>query len=117
MNHLSPARQSYLNRHVKAAALQVDIFSLGVIMYELFTMAPLAFLISLNGSEGEPLAYAQSVAIGHREGLPKAWPTSVKVCANNMPRRHLVLLACLTVLVSCPRGRCHLKAFAVTTAL
>jgi hypothetical protein len=72
------------------AVLQVDIFSLGVIMYELFMMTPMVFIISNSGSDGEMLAYTHCVALGHRESLKKSWPDSVKVLLNELTNRQLV---------------------------
>lgn len=61
---------------------QVDIFSLGVIMYELFTMTPMACMVSRSGVGGEMTAYAHSVALGHREPFPRAWAPSVTARTN-----------------------------------
>ena len=60
--------------------VQVDIFSLGVVMYELLMMTPLACMVSMSG--GRQLAYAQCVALGHREALQRGWPSSVQVRMN-----------------------------------
>jgi hypothetical protein len=63
-----------------AVALQVDIFSLAVIMYELFIMCPLHAKVSKFGTPEELETYAKRVAIlDHRESLKPAWPPSLKV--------------------------------------
>ena len=59
--------------------VQVDIFSLGVIMYELFMMTPLTYLISRSGLDEELLSYAHCVSMGHREELKATWPEAIQV--------------------------------------
>lgn len=62
---------------------KVDVFSLGIVMFELFTMTSLGGLVSSNGGGGPEddvyARYAQRVAAGHREKLPHTWPQSLQV--------------------------------------
>ena len=58
--------------------MQVDIFSLGIIMYELFNMNLTANVASF-GEDADLPAYAEKVAHGHREPLTKGWPAELKV--------------------------------------
>lgn len=60
-------------------ALQVDIFSLAVIMYELLMMTPMVCLVSRSGTDGELVSYANCVALGYRESFKKTWPDAVQV--------------------------------------
>eukprot|EP00892_Ulva_mutabilis_P009310 jgi/Ulvmu1/6751/UM030_0086.1 len=57
---------------------KVDIFSLGVITYELFMMCPLAIRVHKSGEPGEFPTYAKGVAAGYRETLKPSWPQELK---------------------------------------
>ena len=58
---------------------QVDIFSLGVIMYELFLMCPMLEQVSKSGQAIEFEVYAKLVSMGQRQPLKTSWPESLKV--------------------------------------
>lgn len=59
--------------------LQVDIFSLAIVMYELFSMNLMANLVQKSGDPTEYECYALRVAAGHREELKASWPDGLKV--------------------------------------
>ena len=59
--------------------MQVDIFSLGVIMYETFLMCPMLEKVSKNGTPNEFEVYAKLVSMGQRQPLKPSWPKSLKV--------------------------------------
>lgn len=65
--------------------VQVDIFSLGVIMYELFMMCPLAIRVHKSGEPDEFPNFARNVAAGHREALKPTWPQELKARAPPFP--------------------------------
>ena len=58
---------------------QVDIFSLAVIMYELFVMSLVAIINNKSGLPDEYEQYARRVAGGYREKLRDTWPQGLKV--------------------------------------
>ena len=58
---------------------QVDIFSLGVIMYELFLMCPMLEQVSKSGQAIEFEVYAKLGSMGQRQPLKTSWPESLKV--------------------------------------
>ena len=60
-------------------ALQVDIFSLAVLMYELFVMNLMASIVMKSGEEQEFENYADVVASGHRQPMRDSWPPSLQV--------------------------------------
>jgi hypothetical protein len=60
--------------------LQVDIFSLGVIMYETFLMQTMQDKVSKSSEAIEYEVYAKLVAMGTRQELKPSWPESLKVC-------------------------------------
>jgi hypothetical protein len=62
---------------------QVDIFSLGVICFELFSMNLLAIMVHKSGLPDEFENYAKRVANGHREGLRTSWPQELKVSCRS----------------------------------
>jgi hypothetical protein len=68
-----------VNAFVRA---QVDIFSLAIVMFELFSMNLMANIAQKSGDGDEFELYAQAVASGHREPLKDAWPDSLKVCPD-----------------------------------
>jgi hypothetical protein len=57
----------------------VDIFSLGVIMYETFLMCPMLDKVSKSGNPDEFEIYAKLVSLGTRQPLKPSWPDSLKV--------------------------------------
>lgn len=59
--------------------VQVDIYSLGIITYELFMMCPLSIRVHKSGEPDEFPNYACAVAAGHRETLKPSWPQELKV--------------------------------------
>jgi hypothetical protein len=58
----------------------VDIFSLGVIMYETFLMQTMQDKVSKSSEAIEYEVYAKLVAMGTRQELKPSWPESLKVC-------------------------------------
>ena len=64
------------------ASLQVDIFSLAIIMYELFAMNLVATRAHNSGAPDEFENYAKRVANGHREPMRPSWPQNLKVRAG-----------------------------------
>lgn len=56
----------------------MDIFSLGVIMYELFVMNLVAIINHKSGEAEEYENYARRVAAGYREKLRDTWPQALK---------------------------------------
>lgn len=58
---------------------KVDIFSLGVIMYELFGMNLMASIVQKSGTEEEFEVYATRVANGHREPMRDSWAEGLQV--------------------------------------
>jgi hypothetical protein len=59
--------------------LQVDIFSLGVTMYETFLMCSMLEKVSKSGEAIEFEVYAKLVSMGQRQPLKPSWPQSLKV--------------------------------------
>jgi hypothetical protein len=59
--------------------MQVDIFSLGIIMYELFAMNLVATRAHNSGAPDEFENYAKRVGNGHREPMRPSWPQSLRV--------------------------------------
>lgn len=57
---------------------KIDVFSFGIILYELLSGVVLAGRVALQGEHDELLAYARQVANGHRESLPSHWPAQVR---------------------------------------
>ncbi|GMH45325.1 hypothetical protein BSKO_13282 [Bryopsis sp. KO-2023] len=51
-----------------------DIFSLGVIMYEVFQRSIMLVFVSCTGNPNEVEEYAQSVSNGARPCIPECWP-------------------------------------------
>ena len=84
--------------------VQVDIFSLGIIMFELFSMNLVAILACKSGESDELPSYAARVAAGHREKLRPTWPQPLQVClcprAVGLPS--LALLFCLLLFCCAP---------------
>lgn len=78
----------------------MDIFSLGIIMYELFSMCPLAKTVTETGKEEEFALYARRVADGHREPLDDSWPQQIQV-QPPLPLRYRPVLRCALVEVQC----------------
>ena len=69
------------------ASLQVDIFSLAIIMYELFAMNLVATRAHNSGAPDEFENYARRVANGHREPMRPSWPQTLKVRAGVVCRQ------------------------------
>jgi hypothetical protein len=69
--------------------MQGDIFSLGIIMYELFTMCPIATTVCMGSTHACFQAYANRIRRGHREPLDKAWPQALRetigLCWHDCP--------------------------------
>lgn len=61
---------------------QVDIFSLGVILYELCSMVLVASRVHQTGEPDEFEQYAHRVAGGYRQPLKPSWPPPVKARAS-----------------------------------
>lgn len=59
--------------------MQVDIFSLGVIMYETFLMCPMVEKVSKSGTPDEFEVYAKLVSMGQRQPLKSSWPAALQV--------------------------------------
>lgn len=59
--------------------VQVDIFSLGVIMYETFLMSPMMEKVSKSGEAIEFEVYAKLMSMGQRQELKRSWPQSLQV--------------------------------------
>jgi serine/threonine protein kinase len=57
---------------------KIDVFSFGIILYELLSGVILASRIAMQGEHDELLDYACKVANGHREALPTHWPAQVR---------------------------------------
>jgi len=56
---------------------KIDIYSLGVILYELFMGYPILCTISHSGQPQEVENYAKRVASGYRVKIPARWPPEV----------------------------------------
>ncbi|KAF6253037.1 kinase-like domain-containing protein [Scenedesmus sp. NREL 46B-D3] len=57
---------------------KIDVFSFGIILYELLSGVVIAGRVAMGDEHDELLDYARKVANGHREALPVYWPASVK---------------------------------------
>eukprot|EP00775_Hariotina_reticulata_P010407 gene10407-10565_t len=57
---------------------KIDVFSFGIILYELLSGVVVAGRVAMEGEHEQLLDYARQVANGHREPLPPYWPASVK---------------------------------------
>ncbi|GFR44342.1 hypothetical protein Agub_g5559, partial [Astrephomene gubernaculifera] len=57
---------------------KVDVFSFGVILFELLSRYQTVCAISLAGTQEEIESYAARVAQGYRPPLPQRWPEPVK---------------------------------------
>jgi hypothetical protein len=75
---------------LSGAVVQVDIFSLNIIMYELFVMNLVANIAHTTGKLDEFERYAKRVAAGHREPMRPTWPQGLRVRAR-WPRWHIVM--------------------------
>eukprot|EP00210_Caulerpa_lentillifera_P004195 g4001.t1 len=68
---------------------KVDVFSFGVIMYELLSQKNLAVKYGLLNEPGTLNGYAEKVAKGFRETIPQHWPDFIKClisdCWNEDP--------------------------------
>lgn len=53
---------------------KIDVFSYGVIVYELFKMQPMMAKLWYDKSIDTIEAYAEKVAGGYREQMPGDWP-------------------------------------------
>jgi hypothetical protein len=56
---------------------KVDIFSLAIVMFEMFAMIRIS---AIAATQGDGLLYAGWVASGNREPLPNHWPQPLKAC-------------------------------------
>lgn len=69
----------------------VDVFSFGMVFYELMRKYLLLCFVYLEGSMDEVEIYAETVAEGFRPPVPKAWPEEVKVlirqCWSGIPSK------------------------------
>lgn len=68
---------------------KIDVFSFGIILYELLTGVVLASRVAMQGQHEELLDYARQVANGHREAIPTHWPAQVRAA----PLAHLGVMA------------------------
>jgi serine/threonine protein kinase len=59
---------------------KVDIFSLAIVMFEMFSMIRISAIAAAQGEAKDGLPYAGWVASGNREPLPNHWPQSLKAC-------------------------------------
>lgn len=71
---------------------KADVFSFGIIMYELLRKSSLLVFVSTTGSPADVEAYADDIAQGHRPPIPEDWPRElvavVTDCWNqNMDKR------------------------------
>ncbi|KAG2482383.1 hypothetical protein HYH03_018679 [Edaphochlamys debaryana] len=57
---------------------KVDVFSFGVIFFELLSRYQTVCAISLAGTEEEIESYAHKVSTGYRPPIPEAWPDAVR---------------------------------------
>ncbi|GIL57301.1 hypothetical protein Vafri_12551 [Volvox africanus] len=57
---------------------KVDVFSYGVIVFEILSRYQMICAVSQAGTEAEIEAYAAKVSEGYRPPLPPAWPQAVK---------------------------------------
>lgn len=57
--------------------VQVDIFSFGVILYEIFSKSLLLMAVCQTGYPGEAEHYAYRVAEGFRQPPLKTWPAAL----------------------------------------
>lgn len=57
---------------------KIDVFSFGIILYELLSGVVVASRVAMQGEHDELLDYARQVANGHREALPTHWPAQVR---------------------------------------
>lgn len=58
---------------------KIDVFSFGIILYELLSGVIIASRVAFGGQHEELLDYARQVANGHREVIPVYWPAPVRV--------------------------------------
>ncbi|PNW73229.1 hypothetical protein CHLRE_14g623926v5 [Chlamydomonas reinhardtii] len=57
---------------------KVDVFSFGVILFEVLNRYQMVCAISIQGTEEEVEGYAAKVSEGYRPPLPERWPHHVK---------------------------------------
>lgn len=57
---------------------KVDVFSFGIIMFELFSGYLIFSRTAVKGDEAETLEYAKQVAEGHRESFPGFFPPGLR---------------------------------------
>ena len=87
--------------------LQVDVFSFGVIMFEVMGRYQMVCAISHAGIESEIEAYVEKVSNGFRPAIPQQWPEAlrhlIEDCWAQDPVSTQRLLRACTCLVAQPR--------------
>ncbi|PNH04196.1 putative serine/threonine-protein kinase, partial [Tetrabaena socialis] len=63
---------------------KVDVFSYGVIIFEVFSRYQTVCAISIAGTDEEIEAYAQKVSLGYRPPLPLSWPEPLKALITDL---------------------------------
>eukprot|EP01025_Chloroclados_australasicus_P064342 TRINITY_DN8583_c0_g1_i2.p3 TRINITY_DN8583_c0_g1~~TRINITY_DN8583_c0_g1_i2.p3 ORF type:complete len:208 (-),score=8.16 TRINITY_DN8583_c0_g1_i2:1538-2161(-) len=70
-SYLYMAPEVFLNQTYNE---KVDVFSFGVIVWELFSKDMLSSRVAINGTRDEVIRYCAKVSVGYREPLPERWP-------------------------------------------
>jgi mitogen-activated protein kinase kinase kinase 7 len=77
------------------AILQADVFSFGIMMYEILQRYIMLSAVAVRGTYEELEAYCARVADGYRPPLHAKWPPSIVKLIQVCPARKGVwLLAC-----------------------
>lgn len=58
---------------------KVDVFSFGVVVYELLSRQVTSAVVSQSGDANMPELYANKVANGYRRPIPSMWPSALRV--------------------------------------